>query len=81
MHTHAHATNIISIEELANTTPVNPPTTNKKINPKAQYIGTSLHGLDEEKKKHDATTWLSTSTKNRSIKFNTPLAAANRPGE
>lgn len=34
--------NIISIEELAKTTPVNPPTTKRKINPKAQYIGTLL---------------------------------------
>jgi hypothetical protein len=28
----------ISIEELANTTPVNPPTVNKKTNPKAHNI-------------------------------------------
>jgi len=32
----------MSIDELANTTPVKPPTTNKKIKPKAQYIGTLL---------------------------------------
>jgi len=33
---------MISMEELAKITPVNPPTTKRKIKPKAQYIGTWL---------------------------------------
>jgi len=33
---------MISIEEFARTTPVRPPTVNKKTNPKAQYMGTDI---------------------------------------
>jgi hypothetical protein len=36
---------IISIEEFASKTPVNPPTVNKKINPKAHNIGVSKETL------------------------------------